>query len=196
MRVSQQEKDSSRKRIVECAARLVRERGIERTGVAETMTQAGLTHGGFYRHFETKNALMQAALQTAFDQMLAELKSRTEHRRPDIALASFRAFYLSKPHCDNPGLGCPVAALAGEVAREPDALKTAFGAGVHRMAAELGTAMPGTPQTKRAAALRELAMLAGALAIARASDPATGRAVLEACRKAPLRAAASESASF
>ncbi len=186
MRVSQQEKDRSRQRIVENAARLGRERGIERTGVADIMTQAGLTHGGFYRHFDTKDGVIQSALQAAFDQVMSELKSHTENQRPEQALAGFRAFYLSKAHVDHPGLGCPMAALAGEVARGPDALKTAFGAGVAAMAEKLGQSMPGKQQARRAAALRELAMLAGALAIARASDEATGRAVLEACRQAPV----------
>jgi TetR/AcrR family transcriptional repressor of nem operon len=185
MRVSQQEKQQSRRRIVENAARLVRERGIERAGVADVMTQAGLTHGGFYRHFESKDALMQAALQEAFGQVLSRIRSSTENRQAGKALASFRAFYLSQAHFDHPGLGCPVAALAGEVAREPDALKAAFGGGLEMMAAALGQSMAGTKQQRRAAALRELAMLAGALAIARACDEATSRAVLDACRRAP-----------
>ena len=191
MRVSREEKARSRARIVAAAARLVRERGLEGTGVADVMRDAGLTHGGFYRHFDDKDALVAAALEASFDDILARLDATpadgaaADHATPDGAApvgADFRAFYLSEGHVERPGIGCPVAALGGEVARGAAALRTAFGAGVRRMIAALARGTPGTTPDARARASRELAMLVGALMIARASDPATAREVLTACR--------------
>ena len=191
MRVSREEKARSHARIVAAAARLVRERGIENAGVADVMREAGLTHGGFYRHFDDKDALVAAALELAFDEILARLGAPPADDAPangaaanDAAQAGadFRAFYLSEGHLERPGLGCPVAALGGEVARGPAALRTAFGAGVRRMIAALARGTPGTTPDARARASRELAMLVGALMIARASDPVTAREVLAACR--------------
>jgi TetR/AcrR family transcriptional repressor of nem operon len=189
MRVSREEKARSRARIVAAAARLVRERGLEGTGVADVMRDAGLTHGGFYRHFDDKDALVAAALEASFDDILARLDATPAdgaaagRATPDGAApvgADFRAFYLSEAHVERPGIGCPVAALGGEVARGAAALRAAFGAGVRRMIAALARGIPGSAPDARAT--RELAMLVGALIIARASDPATARAVLAACR--------------
>ena len=201
MRVSREEKARSRARIVASAARLVRERGLEGAGVADVMREAGLTHGGFYRHFDDKDALVAAALESAFDDILARLDTPTANAPPanDAALhdaaadgaathgvaqaaADFRTFYLSKAHVERPGIGCPVAALGAEVARGTAALRTAFGAGVRRMVAALARATPGPAPDAHARATRELAMLVGALVIARASDPVTARDVLAACR--------------
>lgn len=182
MRVSQEEMDKSHKRIVDGAARLVRERGIESASVADVMREAGLTHGGFYRHFKTKEALAAAALQAAFEQLTSALEARFDKYEPEAAAAGYRADYLSSLHVENPGIGCPIAALGGDVARGSDALKIAFGAGVDRLIATLAKGMTGSADEQRAAAARELAMLVGAVVIARASDPETARAVLAACR--------------
>jgi len=180
MRVSQEEKDRSHKRIVEAAARLMRERGIESTSVADVMTEAGLTHGGFYRHFDTKDALTEAALQSAFDQIVSEFGPPAS-RAPQAAVAAFQAHYLSTGHVANPGLGCPIAALVSEVGRGSEALKAAFGRGVDRLVTRLAAGMPGAAAKRRERAMRELAMMAGAIMIARACDPQTAQAVLAAC---------------
>ena len=182
MRVSQAEKERSHKRIVEGASRLVRERGVETTSVADVMTDAGLTNGGFYRHFETKEALMEAAIQAAFDQMVSGMEDWLRKTGPEAGLTDYQNYYLSNGHVDSPGVGCPVAALGGDIARAPDVLKVAYGAGVNRTIEALAKTMHGTDQKRRASAARKLAMLAGAVVIARASDPETARTVLEACR--------------
>jgi len=182
MRVSREEMEKSHARIVASASRLARERGIENTSVAEVMGDAGLTQGGFYRHFESKDALMQAAVASAFEVMGDALAQRFETRDPRSAASGYRADYLHHVHVENPGKGCPMPTLAADVARGSDALKAAFGAGVSRAAALLASAQQGTQAEKRAQAMRELAMLVGAVVIARASDPETARAVLAACR--------------
>lgn len=181
MRMSREEKNESHKRILTSASRIVRERGLEGASVGAVMEDAGLTHGGFYKHFESKEALIEAALAEAF----AEIARVLEDGEPDRAVAAYRALYLSTDHKDNPGHGCPIAALGPEVAREPAHIKAAFGRGVRRIVAGLGRDKTGTAHVKAVAALRELSMLVGAIVIARASDEQTARDVLAACRKAP-----------
>jgi len=176
--VSKSAKDRSHKRIVASAARMARERGVEGASVADVMGDAGLTHGGFYRHFETKEALLDAAVQAAFDQVIEYLDGSSPGD-------GFRALYLSEGHVDNPGIGCPVATIGSEIARGSDAMKRTFGAGARRMLDALAKGVGGAPEERSAAATRELAMLVGAVVIARASDPETARAVLSACRSAP-----------
>jgi TetR/AcrR family transcriptional repressor of nem operon len=186
MRVSQKEKDKSHARILAAAARLLRERGIETTSVADVMGAAGMSHGGFYRHFADKDGLVDAALASAFEEFSSELETRLEKGdQPEKAVGDYRTQYLSKDHANNPGLGCPVAALGGEVARGLSALKTAFGAGVNRMLGLLSRGQPGTARERRDRAARDFAMMVGAIVIARASDPQTARTVLAACRKRP-----------
>lgn len=183
MRASQEEKDRSHARIVESAARLMRERGIDGTGVADVMNEAGLTHGGFYRHFPNKESLLGSALEAAFEQTFARLKHGLETSPSSDGTTSLQNFYLSKTHVDNVGMGCPVAALTCDIARGPAALKAAFSRGVNRMLAALGTGIRGSAEKRRTMAARKLAMMAGAVMIARASDSDTARFILEACRE-------------
>jgi TetR/AcrR family transcriptional regulator, transcriptional repressor for nem operon len=183
MRVTQQEMDASHERIVEGAARLFRERGVRATSVADAMSAAGLTHGGFYRHFKTKDDLVVESLRVAFDSFASPLESRQKVEAPDRVAADFKALYLSDEHVANPGLGCPMPALGAELARESAPIKAEFSAGLKRVLDALAQAHPGTDAERQVAAARELAML-GAVVLSRASDAATGQSVLSACRKA------------
>ena len=182
MRVSQQEKEKTHQRIVESAARLLRERGLENTGVDDVMRDAGLTHGGFYRHFETKDAMVGAALDSAFAQILAALDASYAGATPHQALSDFAAHYLSDGHVTHPGIGCPVPALSSEIGRAPASVRERFSAGVRRLGDSLGRGLRGSAAQRRARAYRQLAMMAGAVMIARASDQATAAEVLAACR--------------
>jgi TetR/AcrR family transcriptional repressor of nem operon len=184
MRVSREEMARSHQKIVESASRLLRERGLDGAGVSEVMSDAGLTHGGFYRHFETKDALLSAALEAAFGEFSGHFEKALEERSASTALAGFRARYLSAGHVASPGVGCPAAAVAGEVARSPDGLKATFGAGVNRMLAALARCMGGSEQARFDQAARELATLVGAVTLARASDKETAGEILRACRAA------------
>lgn len=186
MRVSREEMDRSHARIIDAAARLFREHGVENTSVAAVMEAAGLTHGGFYRHFETKEALVAAALDQAFAQVRALIEEDRRAREPAEARARYHGYYLSEAHLRQPGTACPVATLAGEVARAEPAIKAAFGSGVNRMLDVLEHHQSGTRKERRTAAMREFAMLVGAAVIARASDDETAERVLAACR--PLAA--------
>ncbi len=185
MRVSQQEMEKSHQRILDGAARLFRERGIESTSVSDVMGEAGMKKGGFYRHFDSKDALADAALQSAFEQLISFVEARFDEHGPTALLPGFRTFYLSPKHVGHPAEGCPVAALSGDVSRSSDDRKESFGAGVNRMFAVLSKAMPGSKAEKRERAIREFALLVGAVVIARACEPETRRTVLAACRRTP-----------
>ncbi|MGU3668089.1 TetR/AcrR family transcriptional regulator [Methylobacterium sp. A49B] len=126
-RVSQEQARQNRQRVVAMAAALFRERGLHGVGLADIMASAGLTHGGFYDQFANKDALAVEA----FDSALAE-----ERREIGDALI---ANYLSTAHVQDPGKGCPLAALANDVAREPpdSQMRVRFTRGVEGLAALL-----------------------------------------------------------
>jgi TetR/AcrR family transcriptional repressor of nem operon len=162
--------------VIGAAARLFRERGIGSVSVPEVMAEAGLTRGGFYKHFESKDALVTTALEAAFGEQLARTRSFTA-LHPDDPAAAHRAmldYYLSPEHRDDPGSGCPNAALASEVAHtEPgSAPRTAFATGMRAMLRAYGVeSTPGAePNPREAALLVEIATLAGALMLARATE--------------------------
>jgi TetR/AcrR family transcriptional regulator, transcriptional repressor for nem operon len=182
MRVSREEMEQSHTRIVESAARLLRERGIENTSVAGVMNEAGLTHGGFYRHFNTKDELLETAVEQAFADVERWLDARFEKSGRGAAILDYHANYISKRHVDQPGKGCPAAALACDIGRSSASLKTVFGAGVKRLIAKLACGMRGAEERRKAKAARRFAMLVGAVMIARASDPETADLMLSSCK--------------
>ena len=183
MRRSREVKDETHSEILAQASRLFRERGFDGTSVGDVMAEAGLTHVGFYRHFENKGALVAATIRATFDGILGSLEERAATVGAKAAVEDYFAYYLSDDHVANPGLGCPIPTLGGEIARASEGLKAEFGASLKRSLTAFAKGLPGDEDAKRATATRELAMCVGAILIARASDPATAREVLEACRK-------------
>ncbi|MFF4353449.1 TetR/AcrR family transcriptional regulator [Streptomyces sp. NPDC001530] len=141
-RVSQAQARENRKRVVETASRLFREQGTS-VSVADLMKAAGLTHGGFYKQFDSKEALIDEAVRHAFDE-LAQWRTTAleehEGRREEAQQAMIDA-YLSPRHRDNASTGCPAAALAADMARDsgdPEAHR-AYSEGVQDFAAWLAT---------------------------------------------------------
>lgn len=179
MRVSQDEKAKSYERIVEHASRRLRERGLEGTSVSDVMNDAGMTHGGFYKHFKSKEALVARALDDAFSEIIAELGRGDPHQ----AFAAYKKIYLRHGHIAERAKGCPVPALGSEIARGSAALRAVFGAGVRRLINSISRAKDGSTKARNDAALREFSMMVGAIVIARASDPQLAEDVLAACRK-------------
>ena len=177
MRMSQEDKARSRARIVASASRMLRERGLEGASVADVMADAGMTHGGFYKHFDSKDALVEQALGDAFSGFAEVLRAGGTAG----SLETYRARYLSRGHMETAGRGCPVPALGPEIARGSAAVKAAFGAGVRRIVGPIADQRKGSAAARRAAALREFSMLVGAMVIARASDPELATEVLAAC---------------
>ena len=182
MRVTQHEMDANHERIVEGASRLLRERGIRNTSVVDAMNEAGMTHGGFYRHFKTKDELVIEALHSAFDDFANPLELRQQTESADAVVAQYQALYLSPEHVANPGIGCPMPALGSDLAREAEPVKAEFSAGLRRVLGALSAAGQGSSDVRHTRAVREVAMLVGAVVLARASDGALAGEILRACR--------------
>jgi TetR/AcrR family transcriptional repressor of nem operon len=182
VRVTQQAMDAGHQRIVEGASRLLRERGVRGTSVADAMKEADLTHGGFYRHFESKDGLVIEALRRAFDDFTTPLELRQALEPPAEVAAEFKSLYLSDDHLQNPGQGCPMPTTASELARESLAVRTEFAAGLQRVITALAKAKDGSDPAREAAAVKDICLMVGAVLLARASDPETAERVLLACR--------------
>lgn len=133
-RVSEAEKRKSHERIVKAASRLFRERGVEATSVADVMQEAGLTHGGFYRHFESKDAMVAAAFQAALAGVLKDLEEAQTGDQKARAIESYIHRYLSPDHATDTAGGCPVATMGAEIARMDGPARQAGADAVSRMA--------------------------------------------------------------
>lgn len=180
MRQTREVKAETRQAVVDQAARLFRERGINGTSVGDVMKAAAKTHGGFYRHFESKEALLLAALDQAFDDQLTVFAEGLSNEHATNTLSRFIAFYLSPACVANVGAGCPVAALAGEARRGGDEVRQAFGAGVTRMVETIAVTLDGAEPDRMRRAARTFSLAVGALMIARASDAETAALILNA----------------
>ena len=182
MRRTREGKAETRATILTQASRLFRERGVESTSVGDVMAEAGLTHGGFYRHFDTKDALVAATIRATFEGIGEALGARGAEVGVQNAVQEYFAYYLSQEHVANPGMGCPVPALGADIARGSPALKAEFAAGFKDSLEVIAAGLPGSQEERREAATRELAMRVGAILIARACDPETASEILKACR--------------
>lgn len=172
MKVSRAEAAQNRERVIEVAAKLFRERGFDGIGVAELMKAAGLTHGGFYGNFASKEDLMAQACTRALEGSLDAMR-RLEVRDGENALSTFAAAYLSPAHRDGPGDGCALAALGAEAGRHGAPVRAAFTEGVRSLVDILTRLVPGrSKQAKREKALAMYASMVGALVLARAVDDA------------------------
>lgn len=170
MRVSRVAAAQNREKIIEVAAKLFRERGFDGIGVADLMKAAGLTHGGFYGHFESKEDLMAHACGRALDDSLAIFQKLSE-QGGGHALSAIASTYLSPAHRDQPGKGCALAALGAESARHGSPVRVAFTQGVRSALDLLTKVVPGrSKQVKRERALATYASMIGALVLARAVD--------------------------
>jgi TetR/AcrR family transcriptional repressor of nem operon len=165
MKISSEQVKENRRRVVDAASRLFRRRGFDGVAVAELMTEAGFTHGGFYNHFRSKEALAAAALEHAFAEM-----ARERERAKDIA--HFVSNYLSEASRDAPDMSCPAAALAGDTSRQPAETKAVFATGVDSMIKfieqRLSSETTLSQEALRNRAVQLAATIVGALALARA----------------------------
>ncbi len=183
-------KQITHERIVETAARAIRRAGFAGVGVADIMREAGLTHGGFYAHFASRDALLCEAIERAGIDSAARI-ARSSSLRQAQGASALRAFvdnYLSERHLASPEMGCPVAALASEIPRQSAAVGQAAAQRVRGMIATVQGALPSPGSAgSRDAAVAIAGQLVGALQLARAlGDNAEGKAVLAATRRALL----------
>jgi TetR/AcrR family transcriptional repressor of nem operon len=137
MRYSESHKQETHGRLVKIAARMLREKGPDGFAVAELMNEAGLTHGGFYAHFESKEACVAEALREVFAELAVNVQKSIEGLPPRHALATVIDLYVSPRHRDSAGDGCPVTSLNSDMPRQPPAIRDAFDAGVKSMVARM-----------------------------------------------------------
>lgn len=161
MKVSREQVLENKRAILKAAGRLFRERGFEAVTVADVMKSAGLTHGGFYGYFKSKDDLIAQAL--------AEVLGPAA--KPPVDLAAYAERYLSAAHRNNVAGGCPVAALASETIRQPGSARTEMTAALRRHIEHLSRIAPGADEAdKRRAAIGTWASMVGAMILARVSD--------------------------
>ncbi|WP_225100295.1 TetR/AcrR family transcriptional regulator [Streptomyces sp. CoH27] len=183
-RVSKAQTELNYRRILEVTAARIREAGVDKVSVPEVMAAAGLTHGGFYRHFASKDDLVARATAVAFAQREEEYQAAVDGHSQGLGAdgetrreETYRAYlegYVSEFHRDNPGTGCPAAALAFDAAhveRDTSDLKGAYVDGVRRMVDNLEKlATDGKDVAQdRQRALVDLATMVGAITLARAT---------------------------
>jgi TetR/AcrR family transcriptional repressor of nem operon len=190
-RVSRAQTELNRSAIEEASARLFREQGLHGVSVEALMSAAGLTHGGFYGHFASKDEVAAVACQSAFGQSKAVWARRiASASSPAEARRQIAANYLSARHMSSWGQACPLASLAVDVAREPAGkpVRAAFLAGVKDLVEMLSGLCTGrTGRTARAQALAQLATMVGAVVLARATQGAPlSEEFLESARAALL----------
>jgi TetR/AcrR family transcriptional repressor of nem operon len=177
MRYDTEHKQKSRERILETAAKAIRDQGPEGVGVAAVMKDAGLTHGAFYAHFKSKEALLAASIGQIFSEAQAGFTREMESRPAPEGLSAYIDDYLSVSHLNARSTGCPMAALAGDMPRMSPLCRDAFAAGVQNFLASLTTILVRaghSPSEAEPLARSINAELIGALALAR-SEPNTGR---------------------
>src|SRR5436190_21749347 len=180
-------KQETHERIVDVAARAIRRHGYAGVGVADVMKEAGLTHGGFYAHFDSRDALLVEALDRAGRES-GEAVRRALERRAAKGVSAFRALvdaYLADEQLASLEIGCPVAALACDMPRQSEAVREASALRVRRLVAGVQSALP---PASRATAGVVAGTLVGTLQLARAlGASAEGRALLSAARKALIQ---------
>jgi TetR/AcrR family transcriptional regulator, transcriptional repressor for nem operon len=189
MRITKQQAAENRQRVVAAAARLFRERGFDAVGVADLMGAAGLTHGGFYNHFDSKDELGAAACAHALSQAVAAIEAVADAKsgRKDASLGHYRRRYLSRKRRDAKGFGCPMVAFGADVSRQSEALQEQYADGLARyldgfvraLSAELGERR--ADKGVRARAIAQFSTMVGAVVLARgvaAADPALSDEIL------------------
>lgn len=183
MRISRIQAAENRQKIVDVASRLFREGGIHATGVDAVMKAAGMTHGGFYGHFQSKDTLVAEACGKSISQSVEKWENISGHENPLNALINH---YLSVEHRDHPGSGCLIAALAAEASRSGPEVRKVMTEGIKSLVGVIETNTPGRKgKAKRNKALGSLAAMVGAVVIARAvDDPELSAEILAATAKA------------
>ena len=181
----QDKKAQSRERILHEAAAAIRTEGAGRVSVQSVMARAGMTVGGFYAHFPTKDALLAAAVARMFDERYASSLAHIDDHPPEQTLRRLVDAYLSLRHRDAADRGCPIPPLAGEVGRLADPVRAAFVAGVERLTQGIERLLEKLGRPDPAAlASSVVAEMAGAISLARVQpDRAKAEAMLAASRR-------------
>jgi TetR/AcrR family transcriptional regulator, transcriptional repressor for nem operon len=181
---SRAEKARTHKHIVSIASKKFREEGLAGVGIAELMKEAGLTVGGFYKHFDSRDDLVAEAVSSSF----GGWKRRVDAAKsggPSVSLSKLIDDYLNEAHRDNPGTGCAFSALAPEIARSDKRTRSLTSEQVRNDTQLIATLLPGRDKrTARSRAILIISALVGAMSLARAvSDETLSREILETVGK-------------
>jgi TetR/AcrR family transcriptional regulator, transcriptional repressor for nem operon len=185
MKRSKAETAETRKRIVEAASHLFRRDGIHATGLAEIMTAAGMTHGGFYRHFPSKDQLVAEALGAGSQALRLTVQTVMGGRTGRRAVQALLDNYLAPKHKDHPGDGCPFAAMGAELARADSNTRAAVSGAFVRLADSIAERAPEKKSSvARSDAIFMLCAMIGALTMARAvDDPKLSASILRSAKQ-------------
>jgi TetR/AcrR family transcriptional regulator, transcriptional repressor for nem operon len=188
MRYSKEHKQETHDRIVRKASVRLREKGAHGIGVADLMKEAGLTHGGFYAHFDSREALVIEAFNYAMGRATERWRKLAEQTQPDKRFATIVESYLTTIHRDDPGHGCAVPTLGPEISRESAKTRKAFAARLDDMIEMLADQLPELPRkAARQQAIAALSTMAGALVLSRvAGSGEFSEEILAAGREATL----------
>ena len=192
MRYSREHKIETHARIVKKASVRLREKGAHGIGVADLMKEAGLTHGGFYAHFASREALVIEAFAYAMERSTQRWRKLAEQTAPEKRLATIVDSYLTRVHRDDPGHGCAVPALGAEIARESPKTRRAFAAKLEQMIDMVAEQIPDVPRkAARKQAMATMATMMGTMVLSRiAGNGEFSDEVLGAGRDAVLGRAA------
>ena len=184
MRYAKSHKQETKDRVLKIAAKALRENGPNELGVADVMRAAGLTHGGFYAHFASKDELLAESLSETFSQLAVRVDQIAAGLPPREALVAYIDFYVSRSHRDHPGRGCPLVALNSDLTRQTDEFREAFDTGIEGVVDRLTQWMTAIGlQQPRKVAISTLSSMFGAVALSRAvSEPQLSDDLLETAR--------------
>ena len=193
MRYSREHKQETHARIVRKASVRLREKGAHGIGVADLMKEAGLTHGGFYAHFDSREALVIEAFNFAMDRSMEHWRKTAAEIPADKRFSTIVESYLTALHRDDPGRGCAVPTLGAEIARESVKTRRAFAAKLEEMIEMIADQIPDVPRkAARKQAAATLATMMGTLVLSRiAGNGEFSDEILAAGREAVLARAAS-----
>jgi TetR/AcrR family transcriptional regulator, transcriptional repressor for nem operon len=184
MRYRPEHKAEVHQKIVKDASRRVRTEGLTGAAVAAVMRDTGLTHGGFYKHFGSKDDLLLESLSEAFREIADRLAQAGEHSQGGTAWKAIVKAYLSPEHCDHTECGCPVAALAPELARADKTMKSRIAEELVKYKSRMLPFMPGRRAAEKERAFFSIfSTMIGAMEIARMlPEPAMREKVLASAR--------------
>src|SRR5580704_15948673 len=181
---SQHQKIKTHERIVRTAAKRFREKGIDGVAIADLMKELGLTVGGFYKHFDSRDDLVVEAFRAATGPWEKQLAA-AESGGPPLTYQGLVDSYLTETHRDHPGTGCPISALAGDIARGGKQIRADLTAQINSEIELLTNLLPQAGSAARSRAILTVSALLGAVELARAvSDESLSREILESTRKA------------
>ena len=194
MRYAPAQKAETRERLVREAASRMRSHGPDGVGVADIMRGIGLTHGGFYAHFASKDDLITQAVAQMFSESAERYARALDGKPPGEVFAAFVRRYVSAAHRDRPDLGCPLTTISNDMTRQSAAARAAFDDGVARITARIAAMLPERDARDRMSlAASLLSEMAGAVALSRAvSDRAASDQILAATSASVLARALSQ----